>query len=209
MRPVPLQGRDVPRAAATLARAFSDEPLTVHMFPDRAQRGRLLPGHFERVLTLGLAIGEVWCSPSFEAVACWLAPGSWPPTDAEVVASGLDRGEELLGPDVWQRFRTVYEAIDVWHGRIMKDPHWDLWVIGVEPEARGRGLARGLLEPLLQRADRSGESCYLETLDAQTLSLYARLGFDVHVAEVETTSGLPFWCCVRPPSRPTGPASQP
>jgi len=139
------------------------------MLPDPTKRARHLHGHFERVPALGLATGEVWCSPRLDAVACWIAPGRWPTTDAEMAASGLDRSEEVTD------------------GR-----HGDLWVIGVEPGSQGQGLGRALLEPFLQRADPSGDTCYLETLDE-------RIGFEVHVAEVEASSGLPYWCCVRPP----------
>ena len=114
----------------------------------------------------------------------------------------MDRSEEALGSEVWQRFTAVYEAIDVRHEELTEGPHWDLWVIGVEPASQGKGVGRALLEPVLQRVDQSGETCYLETLDERTLPLYERIGFEVRVAEVEVTSGLPYWCCVRPPRDP-------
>jgi len=101
-----------------LAHAFADEPLTVYMLPDPTKRARHLHGHFERVPALGLATGEVWCSPRLDAVACWIAPGRWPTTDAEMAASGLDRSEEVTD------------------GR-----HGDLWVIGVEPDRKARASA--------------------------------------------------------------------
>jgi ribosomal protein S18 acetylase RimI-like enzyme len=159
-----------------------------------------MPLHFERVVRLAEMIGEVWRTEDFDAVACWLAPGRWPPTDDELRTSGVARTPQLIGDEAWARFKVVYEAMDEAHERAVAGPHWDLWVVGVEPAARGRGLGTSLLTPMLARLDQAAETCYLETLDARTLHLYERMGFDVVLEKVEPTSGLRFWCCVRQPA---------
>src|SRR5215472_8486365 len=54
-----LTDRQVPEAAATLARAFHDDPLMVYAIPDAAERARLLPEVYARMVRFGLLAGEV------------------------------------------------------------------------------------------------------------------------------------------------------
>ena len=195
-----LQPGEGPRAAELLARSFQEEPLSAWQIPDREVRARLLPRHFESVVRLAEITGEVWRTDGFDAVACWIAPRRWPPTTHELEASGVARTQQLIGDEAWERFKVVYEAMDEAHERAVPGPHWDLWVVGVEPTARGRGVGSSLLEPTFARLDQANETCYLETLDARTLNLYERLGFAVVDEQLEPTSGLRFWCCVRLPN---------
>ena len=182
-----------------LARAFHREPLMVEMLPDDAVRERLAPEHFSRVARLAVATGEVWRTGGFDGVACWVAPGRWPPADEEVEAAGLEEVAELVGAEAWERFRVVYEAMDTAHEQVVTVPHWILWLVAVDPDRQGRGIGTSLLRPTLARADETGTPCYLETLDGRTVSLYERLGFEIAADVVEPTSGLRFWCCVREP----------
>ena len=198
--PVRLDGLHDPElAGAVLARAFQAEPLSAWQIPDDAERAVLLPGHFERVVRLAQIAGEVWRSEEYDAVACWLGPGRWPPATEELVEAGMTEVEALIGRDAWSRFEIVYSALDDAHARAIHGDHWDLWVLGVLPEAQGNGVASRLVAPMLERLDRAGEVCYLETLDERTLRLYARLGFEVVIDETEPVSGMRFWCCVRAP----------
>jgi GNAT superfamily N-acetyltransferase len=182
-----------------LARAFHREPLMVEMLPEDAARERLAPEHFSRVTRLAVATGEVWRTQESDGVACWIAPGRWPPTDEEIAAAGLEEIPELVGAQAWERFRVVYEAMDAAHERALNVPHWILWLVAVDPDRQGQGIGTSLLRPMLARADETGTPCYLETLDGRTVSLYGRLGFEVAEDRVEPTSGLRFWCCVREP----------
>jgi len=198
---VRLGSDEIDAAAALIARAFHDETLTVFQFPDEVERRRLAPVHFERVLRLALATGEVWRTPAFDAVACWVAPGRWPATSDEIEVAGLNDTPNLIGHDAWTRFRTVYEAMDRSHAAAAPQPHWDLWLIAVDPQRQGQGLGSSLLLPMLRRFDAAGDRCYLETLDERTLALYRRHGFVVLVDAVEPTTGVRYWCCVRDPAR--------
>jgi GNAT superfamily N-acetyltransferase len=48
------------------------------------------------------------------------------------------------------------------------DESWYLVALSVRPEAQRRGLGTQLMEPVLDRADRDGVACRLETSDPQT-----------------------------------------
>jgi GNAT superfamily N-acetyltransferase len=190
---------DARAVGASLARVFHDDPLLVHMLPDEAGRTALAAEHFERVVRLIIATGEVWRSAGFDAVVCWTAPGRWPATAAEEAQAGIGEIPALVGADAWERFASVYKAMDSIHAALVTEPHWVLQLIGVEPGRRGAGLGARLLRPILERADVDGTHCYLETLNAATLPFYERHGFAVAADRREPVSGLRFWCCVRTP----------
>ena len=77
-------------------------------------------------------------------------------------------------------------------------PHWYLLLLGVDPAARRRGLARAALRPVLDAADRDGLPCYLETQDGANVPAYARLGFAV-VGRRRVAGGLWNWELTRRP----------
>ncbi len=191
---------DAPQAGSLLARAFHRDALLVHMLPDERERTRLAPDHFERVVRLALSTGEVWRTELFDGVACWIAPGRWPSTSEEEDDAGLYEIPVIVGAEAWDRFHTVYTAMDHAHEQVVPDPHWVLQLVGVEPGKQGSGLGSMLLHPLLERADKDGKTCYLETLNEPNVAFYERHGFQVAVDEVEPISCLRYWCCVRPPA---------
>lgn len=66
-------------------------------------------------------------------------------------------------------------------------PHYYLFAVGVLPQWRGKGLARQILAPVLERADSLGLPCWLENSNPLNESLYRGLGF----APVETFEAAP------------------
>jgi ribosomal protein S18 acetylase RimI-like enzyme len=60
-----------------------------------------------------------------------------------------------------------------------EESHWYLPMIGVEPNAQGRGLGAELMRHAVERCDREGAVAYLESSNRRNISLYQRHGFDV------------------------------
>jgi RimJ/RimL family protein N-acetyltransferase len=79
------------------------------------------------------------------------------------------------------------------------DPHWYLAIVGVEPAARGRGLAGQILRPMLDRLDADRLPAYLETGNPRNLTYYPRFGFEVVGAVENPSTGLTFWGMRRDP----------
>jgi hypothetical protein len=71
------------------------------------------------------------------------------------------------------------------HHRCMAGPHWYLALLGVSPGYQRQGIGGALLTPVLQRADREGAACYLETFVADNVPFYERRGFQVVETGVE------------------------
>ena len=74
-RIVRLTDSQISAAAATLARAFHDDPLMVYAIPDPAARARLLPEVYARMIRFGTLTGEVYATAdALDGVALWLPP---------------------------------------------------------------------------------------------------------------------------------------
>jgi ribosomal protein S18 acetylase RimI-like enzyme len=191
---VPLREADVPAAAAALSRAFYSDPLQVYTLPDPVEREQRSPALFSAALRYGLLFGEVLTTPGTpEGAAIWLGPDAWDITEERAAAARFDRLPVEMGADATARFFSVLAMADEPHRRDVRRDHWWLMVLGVAPEAQGRGLARALIEPAMQRADAAGQQCYLETANPANIPFYERLGFQ-RITEIEhPQSGVRLW----------------
>lgn len=197
---VSLCEENLSSAAESLARAFHDDPLQSYVFPDAAERAARSLAHFAPLLRYGMLFGEVLTTEGKPlGAAVWLPPETWEVTPERAAAAGFDDLPNVLGEEAANRFFSALGAIDPYHHRDVPPAHWYLMVVGVAPEARGQGLGRALLEPIMNRADASGLPCYLETAQPDNVEFYEYLGFKKIMEVVEPQSGLQLWTFRRDP----------
>jgi len=192
-----LTPADKGEAVEVLASAFEDYP--VMRFVLRAA-GNAYPAHLRALVgffcelrfTRGYPILGVRADGILMAVAGINEPDPdpWPPElllcHRELLA--------LIGEDAGHRLDAFEEA----SGRYEPaDPHYYLGIIGVRPEAQGRGYARALVEELQRMSVTHHRSTgiSLSTERAENLPFYRHLGFEVlgegQVGELRT------WCLFR------------
>ena len=193
----PLLPTDTPRALNTAARAFADDPLFAHIFPDPATRIRRFEIENAAYLKwIYHPIGLAEMAGEADGIALWLPPGvfhelGWReiaclPTLARAV--GLRRV-----PLVWR----AYKAFDPFFPDV---PFWYLGLLAVAPEAQGRGVGSALLRAGLARADRQHVGTYLETSTPENIRFYERHGFEVR-DEIPLPDGGPtHWSMWRKPA---------
>ena len=68
---------DADQLAATLGRAFHDDPLICFLLPDEASRPQKMPRLFKLLFKLGLPHGCCDVTTGCEAAALWRPPGAW------------------------------------------------------------------------------------------------------------------------------------
>lgn len=197
---VSLSEENLSFAAESLARAFQEDPLQSYVFPDAAERAARSPAHFAPLLRYGMLFGEVLTTEGKPlGASVWLPPETWEVTPERAAATGLDELPDVLGEEAAERFFSVLGAIDPYHHKDVPPAHWYVMVVGVEPEAHGRGLGRALLEPVMDRADAAGLPCYLETSQPNNVSFYEYLGFKKVTEVIDPQSGLRLWTFRRDP----------
>ena len=106
-------------------------------------------------------------------------------------------GAVPLGPPAMLRLLRI----DAWMRRGHRgQPHWYLFMLGVEPRHHGRGFGGALLRRLSEQADRDGKPAYLETDKRENVALYQRFGYIVtDQAQLRPFSSLTMWRMERSP----------
>ncbi len=178
--------------ARTLAAAFADDPVMSWAFPDDRQRRIGVMMQFI-VPSIDLGAGACTTVSDHDAVALWRRPGDHgDPTYWDRVGLELARG--IDGP--LDRIDELGRLMNAHHPHDRE--HWYLPVIGVRPDAQGRGLGSILLAHTLAIADAERSAAYLEATSPRSRALYARFGFEV-IGEFAPTGGPPLWPMWRDP----------
>lgn len=85
-----------------------------------------------------------------------------------------------------------------------KDPHLYLFTIGTRKAARGQGLGKQLMRPMLDAADRAALPCYLENSNPANTGFYMSHGFE-RLKLFEVGPGSPVMEAMwREPRQPLG-----
>lgn len=126
--------------------------------------------------------------------ALWAPPGKWhlgPLAQLRL----LPRMVSIFGRELPRLLRGI-AFVESKHPH---EPHYYLAVLGVEPEAQGRGLGGALMRPVLERCDHDGLPAYLEASTPRSRALYLRNGFEVVEEITFPGGGPPSWRMWRPP----------
>jgi ribosomal protein S18 acetylase RimI-like enzyme len=189
-----LRESQIEDAASLLARAFHDQPFERFVEPDAERRMRLLREVFLRLVRYCFACGEPYVSEDKVAgVALWMPPDATHMTPEQEREFGLDRTSEIFGETAFARSRPLKDLLNELHERDMKEPHWYLPILGVDPSRQGTGVGGALLRAGFARAGERRLPCYLDTAKPSNVSFYERHGFKVLTQGVEPVSALPYW----------------
>ena len=175
----------------------------VYAIPGAAERARLLPDVYARMIRFGCLAGEVYAAVGADAealdgVALWMPPNAkW--SREHIEASGMvsadpDRRRRLSALSRGRRARMA-GARARYDGSVL-----------VPVSARGRAEPstartwRRADEWGARRADAEQVACYLETENERNVAFYRKQGFDVIVnGEEAGMSGVRFWSFSRTP----------
>jgi ribosomal protein S18 acetylase RimI-like enzyme len=165
-------------AAEMLSRAFHNDPGFLYYFPDELKRKKMVSNILSFTVGSGIRYGETYAtSPNLEGIAIWISSDDYPITSWKMVHSvslltvigfGLHGGFGMKGHG---------KLTDAMHKRLAPSKHWFLHIIGVDPQFQGKGYAGKLLRTMLNRIDKEGLPCYLDTLNEDNVPLYEHFGF--------------------------------
>jgi GNAT superfamily N-acetyltransferase len=194
----PATRADVPALSKALGRAFFDDPVMMWLLPDDDARRRKLHRLFASLTRHHhLAYGGVEVASDGATIvgaALWDPPGHWQETRVEELrampgllftfGAALNQGRELT------------ELMKAAHP---EEPHWYLAVIGSDPNVRGAGFGRALMQSRLDRVDAEHAPSYLESSNEVNVPYYLRFGFKV-TGEITVPNGGPtLWQMWRDP----------
>lgn len=185
---------EIPLAALTLAEAFVDDPLMMHL-----NGGSKVPVAcglplFTAFLRVQVGRGIVVATSGFEGVAVWSPPDQW-----KVPFTGILRNAptfvKLYG---WRLARNLRVLNDL-ERKHPPEPHYYLEFVGTSPAHRGKGFGAHLIVPMVERADAEGVGMYLENSNPDNMSFYGRFGFETRDLIHHRHAGPPHWLMWRDP----------
>lgn len=181
---------DADRVASTLDVAFRDDPISVWLFPDSADRERLHRGFMRLFVDLALKTGEVYVAGDALGVSVW-----FPVDPAEQHDDGdfVERAGAYCGAYEW-RFRQLLRTMQLHHPT--GEPHLYLNFLAVQPAQQGRGVGAAMLRHRFRQLDADGLPAYLEASTPRSAALYAREGFGRSGALTLPEDGpelIPMW----------------
>lgn len=197
---VSLQKRNIGEASLVVARAFQDEPLNSHFFPNPDERKEMLPALFEYRLNSAIRHGMVYATSSnMEGIATWLPSDLGKIPLWRMMLSGGFKVIRKLGYNVVSKMMAVNDYAISMKTRNAGDKFLHLEIIAVEPKFQGMGYAKKLLEPMFERLDSEGLPCFLITSTEENVPFYQYFGFEV--VEESTIPGpeVSLWAMIREP----------
>ncbi|HTK79796.1 MAG TPA: GNAT family N-acetyltransferase [Rhizomicrobium sp.] len=187
---------DIEHVSQMLARAFSDDPLMLHLVRDEENRPAKLVRIFKMLHKLGLPHGSCFTTSGYECATLWRPPNEWHLPWWQYVING----PEMLGI-FGVGALNVMNTMDIIEKVHPKEPHWYLQVIGTDPPKQGKGFASLAMRHRLGVADASGTPCYLESSKPTNIPVYRAFGFEV-VREINLPNGPTLWPMWREPQTP-------
>lgn len=182
---------DLDRLAASLADAFSDDPMMTWMYADAARRPEMVHRFMRAALDIGFPHGHVYAAAGDTAAAIWSPPDVEMFDDA---ALGTLFG--LLTEQLGDRVGEVGEGLTrIGEAHPHDRPHFYLFVLGTAGPSQSRGIGSALITEVLGRCDRQGLGAYLESSNVRNVPFYERHGFKV-LTEVKLSQDFvarPMW----------------
>ena len=162
---------ELPEVVSTVVAAFLTDPVARFLFlspHDCLQGMPLVTRAFGGV---SFECGTADVSADLRGAALWLPPGRHP--DGEALEQAF---RDTAEPAHLDDLLGTFEQMDQCHP---EEPHWYLPLVGVEPNAQGRGIGALLMRHAAERCDREGALAYLESSNPRNIGLYERHGFEV------------------------------
>jgi GNAT superfamily N-acetyltransferase len=186
---VPLAESDIEAVAASLARAFADDPLLRYIQPNDGERKLNAPSLFVDDLQFARIVGVANVPAGNPAGAAY----GW------VLPIDIRMREKVAPPEppadmeAFLRFVTVVSHIDAHMHRVIPMPSWFLAALGVDPAHQRKGIGSALVQTFLDRAAADRLPFCLWTTNERNRTFYRGLGLEEIGESIEPTSGLPYW----------------
>lgn len=172
-----LDAVDISVAAQLCARAMRRNPVHLHVFgADPARLQRRLVRFFAAALPYVKRKGVLWgayADAHLIGVLGALPPGTCAPSAVEMLRT---LPHLMMSPLAILR---LHRWLDTWRRNDLREAHWHLGPLAVEPGHQGRGVGSRLLQHCFDSTANAGAALYLETDTPGNVRFYEGFGFRV------------------------------
>lgn len=177
-------------AIATIVAAFVTDPLARFAWATPARYLDGMPRVVAEFAGGSFRSESAYVKDDFSGAALWM-PSSVSPND-EVLEKAF---RETCTPGRLDDVLATFDGMARFHP---DEPHWYLALIGVDPNAQGRGIGAELMRHVLARCDAEGSTAYLEASSPRNVTLYLRHGFEI-IGEIQVGEAPPLLPMIRRP----------
>ncbi|MEL6160021.1 MAG: N-acetyltransferase [Cyanobacteria bacterium J06627_32] len=189
-----LTGSQQAAAAKALGAAFSRDPFMSYVFPNAIAREKNIASVFLPLIHCNLEYGNVEATQNGEGILLWISGESLPLTLQMLVRSGMIWTPFKVGQAAFNRLNSHEDFCDQAVEKHAPKGFAYMWVVGVHPNAAGKGIGKQMIQSAISTMQRRGHSaCILRTDNQKNVALYEHLGFEQIHNDIEPRSQLPFW----------------
>ncbi len=192
----PALPEDIPEIAETYVHAFNDNPVIQWLIRSDEQRSRAIREYFGYGLSRFFPAGGVYTSDDHMVCSSWF-PSDYKPkklTEEEENKLATMRVFWYTEKGLW-KYETMNRLDEE---RAPAYPHWRLGMLGVRPEAQGKGIGSKHVLGKLRMLDEAGTPVYLTSSNPRNVPFYERLGFSV-VDRIQLPEGPVITCMLKNP----------
>ncbi|NJK69854.1 MAG: GNAT family N-acetyltransferase [Microcoleus sp. SU_5_3] len=154
---------------ASLVLAFINDPIMRWMYPDPYQYLAHFPRFIEVFGGKSFLKKTAYCIDGYFGAALWFPPGVEP--DVEPLIKLFE--QSIFKFDRADMF-AILEQMEHYH---IKESHWYLSLIGVDPTQQGKGYGSALIQQVTTQCDRDRLPAYVEASKPANVLFYERHGF--------------------------------
>jgi ribosomal protein S18 acetylase RimI-like enzyme len=184
---------DTVRLAASLARAFDDDPIVNWLVRKDKKRTQGIELLFQTCISdLCLRHENVLMAEDYSGGALW-----YPPETSKVgYARQLSLIPKMIPVVGWTGLLRLALVMDK---EYPKEKYYYLQFIGVVPENQGKGTGKALMIPILDICDREKCGAFLQCSKENNIPFYRSFGFVVTKKIFPGTESPPLWLMWRSP----------
>jgi len=201
-----LKTKDIPKVINLLMECFKDDPLYCALIPNQNLREKTLPELFECDLEEMFQNCEIYAdseqvnglivvddeTEEYNPIKYLTTEAFYAlKTDAYLIKE--DRSLKTL----WKFIRAKDYLNSHWTNTLQLKRRLHIIYFAVRPSMHGTGIARKIITPVLEYADKYSLSTSLETHNPNNLSIYEHYGFKV-LKVLQSHMDLKQYCMLRP-----------
>ncbi len=172
---------ELPQVVSCIVAAFLTDPISRFSWPSAHDYLHGMPLLAAAMSSKSAEHASLLVSDDCSGAALWLPPGVRPDEEAMAAIPAARPAKPEHAEDLGATFTQMGQAHP-------EAPHWYLPILGVEPNAQGRGLGGALMRHAIARFDDEGALAYLESSNPRNISLYERHGFEV-MGQIQVGAG--------------------
>jgi ribosomal protein S18 acetylase RimI-like enzyme len=175
-----LNLKDATQAAELLSRAFHHWPVAIELIPDEKERMNKSKYAYEMSIKYLIKHGEAYASsPNLEGVALWVHSDYNDMSLWQMIKHGALKILFRLGFQFVKDMDLYVEFMEKNTNELVKEPHYHLNWLAVEPELQETGIGTELMYAMLEKFSKEKMKCYLDTQERENVEYYRKFGFKV------------------------------